>query len=211
MKLYNANLSPNALRVRAVASELGIDLDVVEVDFQKGENKAAPYLAINPNGKVPVLVDGDFVLWESRAINAYLASLRPERGLYPEDPKRRARVDQWSYWHAVHLGPATQRVVFERLLKKMFAMGEPDEKAIEPSLKELAQFLPILDANLADKEWVAGDLSIADFAAASTFVYRKGAGITLDDSPHIAAWLARVEARPSWQAAVAPLQAMMKG
>jgi glutathione S-transferase len=211
MKLYNANLSPNALRVRAVASELGIDLDVVEVDFQKGENKAAPYLAINPNGKVPVLVDGDFVLWESRAINAYLASLKPERGLYPEDPKRRARVDQWSYWHAVHLGPATQRVVFERLLKKMFAMGEPDEKAIEPSLKELAQFLPILDANLADKDWVAGDLSLADFAVASTFVYRKGARIELDDTPHIAAWLDRIEARPSWQAAVAPLQAMMKG
>jgi glutathione S-transferase len=56
-----------------------------------------------------------------------------------------------------------------------------------------------------------GDLSLADFAVASTFVYRKGAGITLDDSPHIAAWLDRIEARPSWQAAVAPLQAMMKG
>ncbi len=103
---------------------------------------------MNPNGKVPVLVDGEFVLWESRAINAYLASLK-RRGLYPDDPKKRAIVDQWTYWHAVHLGPATQRVVFERLLKKMFGMGEPDEEAIEPSLKELAQFLPILDANLA--------------------------------------------------------------
>ena len=94
-------------------------------------------------------------------------SLKPERGLYPSDPKKRAMVDQWSYWQAVHLGPAMQRIVFERMLKKMFGMGEPDEKAIEPSLKEVAQFLPMLDADLADKEWVAGDLSLADFAIAS--------------------------------------------
>ncbi len=209
MKLYNANLSPNALRVRAVANELGIDLEIIDVDMRNGENKTASYLAINPNGKVPVLIDGDLVLWESRAINAYLASLKGK--LYPQDPKKRAVVDQWTYWHAVHLGPATQRVVFERLLKKMFGMGEPDEKAIEPSLKELAQFLPILDANLADKDWVAGELSLADFAVASTFVYRKGARITLDETPHITAWLARMEARPSWQAAAAPIAAMMKG
>ncbi len=124
---------------------------------------------MNPNGKVPILVDGDFVLWESRAINAYLASLKGK--LYPQDLKKRAIVDQWTYWHAVHLGPAMGRVVFERFLKKMFGMGEPDEKAIEPSLKELAQFLPILDANLAGKDWVAGELSLADFAVASTFVY----------------------------------------
>jgi glutathione S-transferase len=209
MKLYNANLSPNALRVRAVANELGIDLEIIDVDMRNGENKTASYLAINPNGKVPVLIDGDLVLWESRAINAYLASLKGK--LYPQDVKKRAVVDQWTYWHAVHLGPATQRVVFERLLKKMFGMGEPDEKAIEPSLKELAQFLPILDANLADKDWVAGELSLADFAVASTFVYRKGARITLNETPHITAWLARMEARPSWQAAAAPIAAMMKG
>ena len=73
MLLYNANLSPNALRVRAVAHELGIALEIVEVDLRKGENRSEAFLALNANGKVPVLVDGDFVLWESRAINAYLA------------------------------------------------------------------------------------------------------------------------------------------
>ena len=89
LKLYNANLSPNAFRVRAVTRETGIELD-----FRKGEHKSASYLAINPNGKVPVLVDGDFVLWESRAINAYLAGLRSAYGLYPADPRQRATVDQ---------------------------------------------------------------------------------------------------------------------
>ncbi len=211
MKLYNANLSPNAFRVRAVANELGIALDVVDVDMRKGENKTEAYLKLNPNGKVPVLVDGDFVLWESRAINAYLASLKPESGLYPQDAKKRALIDQWTYWHAVHLSPTLQRIVFERFLKKLFNMGEPDETAIESQVKELGQLLPILDADLAGKEWVTGDLSLADFAIASTFVYRKPGGIALDATPNVAAWMKRMEARPSWQAAVAPVLAFMKG
>ena len=210
MKLYNSNFSPNALRVRAVAAELGIPLDVIEVDLRKGENKTASYLALNPNGKVPVLVDGDFVLWESRAIDAYLASLRPALGLYPDDAKKRAIIDQWSYWQAIHLGPAMQRVAFERVMKSKFGMGEPDENAIASQLKEIDQFLPVLDANLKDKDWLSGTLSIADFAVGSTFVYRVPAGISLDKTPHVSAWIDRLEARPSWQKAVTPLLATMQ-
>ena len=71
--------------------------------------------------------------------------------------------------------------------------------------------MAILDDHLADNEWVAGELSIADFAVASTFVYRKGASISLEDTPNIAAWIKRMEARPSWQAATAPLANLMGG
>ena len=209
MKLYNANLSPNAMRVRAVANELGIALEVIDVDLRSGGNRTKEFLALNPNGKVPVLVDGDFVLWESRAINAYLATTKPERGLYPADPRKRAIVDQWSYWQAVHFGPAVQRVVFERLLKSRFGRGEPDENAIEGQLKEIAQFLPVLDANLAGKDWVAGALSLADFAVGSTLVYGKAAGISLAEAPNVAAWMERLDARPSWQAAIAPVAAFL--
>ena len=205
MLLYNANLSPNALRVRAVANELGIVLEIVELDLRKGENRSEAFLALNPNAKVPVLVDGDFVLWESRAINAYLASLKSEQELYPADPRKRAIVDQWSYWQATHLGPAMQRVAFERLLKSKFGMGEPDEKALEGPLKDIAQFLAVLDGNLSDKDWVAGDLSIADFAVASTFVYRKGSSISLESAPNVSRWIDRLEVRSSWQAAVMPM------
>lgn len=211
MKLYNANLSPNALRVRAVASELDIELEIVEVDLMKGETRTDAFLALNPNGKIPVLVDGDFVLWESRAINAYLASARKERGLYPDDPKQRAIVDQWSYWQAVHFAPPMQRVAFERLFKEKFGMGSTDEQAVEGHMKEIAQLLPMLDAALQQNEWIAGRLSIADFALASTFIYRDPSGVSLDDNPAVAAWIDRMEARPSWQAALAPVLAIMKG
>jgi glutathione S-transferase len=210
MRLYNANLSPNALRVRAVAHELGIALEIVDVDLRKGENRSETFLALNPNGKVPVLVDGDLVLWESRAINAYLASLESEQRLYPKDLRRRAIVDQWSYWQAIHLGPPMQRIAFERLLKSKFGMGEPDEKALEGPLKDVAQFLAVLDANLSDKDWVAGELSIADFALATTFVYRKGANISLEHAPHVSTWISRLEARPSWKTAVQPMLDLLK-
>jgi glutathione S-transferase len=209
MKLYNANFSPNALRVRAVAAELGIELDISDVDVMKGETKTESFLAINPNGKVPVLVDGDFALWESRAINRYLASFKSERGLYPDDPKKRAIIDQWSYWQSIHLGPAMQSVAFERLIKSKFDMGEPDENAIAAKLKDIDQFLPVLDANLVGKDWVAGDLSIVDFAIASTFMFRKGANISLGETPEVTAWIERLEALESWQSAAAPTLAMM--
>ena len=156
-----------------------------------------------------MLVDGDFVLWESRAINAYLASLRPEGGLYPPNPRKRAVVDEWTWWHAIHLGPAMQRVAFERYQKGKFGMGAPDESAIAPSLKELAQFLPVLDGNLADRDWVAGSLSLADFAIATTFTYRGPAGI----APAAAGGSLDRPSRsaPSWQAAVEPIRAWMAG
>jgi glutathione S-transferase len=211
MKLYNAGLSPNALRVRVVANELGIELELIEVNLRDAAAKREALLPVNPNTKVPVLVDGDFVLWESRAINGYLASLRPEAGLYPAEPKRRAVVDQWSYWQAIHLGPAMQRVSFERFIKGRFGMGEPDEKAIEPQLKEAAQWLGVLDGALAGKDWVTGQLSLADFAIATTFPYRDVAGISLAEHPNVAGWIARVEARPSWQAAIAPVRAFIAG
>ncbi|MGE3301577.1 MAG: glutathione S-transferase family protein [Hyphomonadaceae bacterium] len=209
MKLYNANLSPNALRVRAVLFELGLEAEIIDVDLRTGENKADAFLALNPNAKVPVLDDDGFVLWESRAINGYLASKRPERGLYPAEPKARAVVDQWSYWQAIHLGPAMQRVAFERYMKGRFGRGGPDEAVVKTEMANVTQFLGVLDGALAGKEWVAGALSIADFAIATTFQYRAQADISLAATPQVERWIAQLEARPSWQKAIAPIKAAM--
>ena len=205
MKLYNGNFSPNAMRVRAVAYELQIDLDVIEVNVHKGENRTPEFLAINPNAKIPALVDGDFILWESRAINAYLCSLKPEKNLYPNDARQRALIDQWSYWQTVHLGPAMQKVSFERVIKAKFGRGEPDEDAISQQLKDMDQFLPVLENNLVGKDWVAGDLSLADFALASTFMLRDQANISLVDFPNVQRWIEQMESRPAWQKAVAEM------
>jgi len=209
MKLYNANFSPNALRVRAVALELGIDLEIIEVDLRGGENRSDDFVAMNPNAKIPVLKDGDLVVWESRAINSYLASKKPERGLYPDDAKARALVDQWSYWQTIHLGPAMQKLSFERFLKSKFGMGEPDQSVVEAELKNVDQFLAVLEIGLKGKDWIAGELSVADFALASTFMYRKQADISLDGLPNVANWIERLESRKSWQDAFAPVKALL--
>jgi len=207
MKLYNANGSPNALRVRSVLYELGVDFEKIDVDFRSGANRTPEYLKLNPNAKVPVLVDGDFVLWESRAINAYLATKYPAKNLYPADLKVRATVDQWSYWQAVHLGPPMQRVAFERAQKKTFGRGEPDEAVVAAEMKNVDQFLDVFEIGLADgRQWIAGGLSVADFALATTFVHRVAAAISLEKRPKVAAWIARMEQRPSWQHAVADTQ-----
>ena len=208
MRLYNANFSPNALRVRAVAHELGVELEIVEVDIRAGDNRAAEFLARNPNAKVPVLEDGNFVLWESRAICAYLAGIRPEAGLYPDGLKTRALVDQWAWWQAIHLGPAMQKLSFELFLKEKFGMGDPDPTVVEAERKATDQFLAVLETGLDNRDWIAGTLSLADFYLATTFMYRDQAGISLDEFPRIAGWIGRLEARDSWQKAVAPLLAL---
>jgi len=208
MRLYNANFSPNALRVRAVAHELGVELEIVEVDIRAGDNRAAEFLARNSNAKVPVLEDGNFVLWESRAICAYLAGIRPEAGLYPDGLKTRALVDQWAWWQAIHLGPAMQKLSFELFLKEKFGMGDPDPTVVEAERKATDQFLAVLETGLDNRDWIAGTLSLADFYLATTFMYRDQAGISLDEFPRIAGWIGRLEARDSWQKAVAPLLAL---
>ncbi|OUS05409.1 hypothetical protein A9Q96_11715 [Rhodobacterales bacterium 52_120_T64] len=211
MQLYNANFSPNALRVRAVALELGIDLEIIDVNVFGGETKTEAFLALNPNAKIPVLKDGDFVIWESRAINTYLASKKPEHGLYPDDAKARAMVDQWSNWQTIHLGPAMQKLSFERFLKAKFNMGEPDQSVIDDEVKNVDQFLAVLEIGLEGKDWIAGDLSVADFALATTFMYREQSDISLDALPNVKNWIERLEARKSWQDAFAPLLAMFGG
>lgn len=210
MKLYNSPGSPNALRTRAVIHELGLPVEIVDVNIMKGENRTAEYLALNPNGKVPTFVDGELVIWESRAINAYLASLKPEAGLYPTDPKRRAVVDQWSYWQAIHLGPSMQKVAFERVQKKAFGRGEADEAAIADDVKTVAELLGVLDGALVGKQWIAGELSLADFALATTFILRKGAKLGVEPHANVTAWIERLEARPSWEEAIAPAREVNK-
>jgi glutathione S-transferase len=206
MKLYNVNASPNALRSRAVIYELNAPVEIVDIDMAKGENRTPEFLALNPNGKVPTLTDGDLVIWESRAINAYLAAKFPTANLYPTDLAQRAMVDQWSNWQAIHIGPSMQRVAFERIQKKLFGRGEPDEAVIAGDVKTVGEMLPILDQALAGKDWIAGQLSLADFALATTFILRTAARLGVEAHPNVTAWIARMEARPSWEKAIAPVR-----
>jgi glutathione S-transferase len=209
MKLYDFAFSPNCRKVRALAYELGIPLDFVRIDLPKGEQRAPAFLAINPNGRVPVLVDGDLVLWESTAILRYLAC-RTGGALVPTAPRAQAEVDRWLSWQLAHLGPAMSKVAFERIVKKLTGQGAPDETAIAAGTAEFAKLSAILNDAFAGREYLAGALSIADFALASHFSLAAISGLELAPYAHVNAWLSRMLARDSMRRALADAHAAMR-
>jgi glutathione S-transferase len=103
VRLYHFPTSPNCLKVCAVAYEIGIELELATVNIFKGESGSAAFRALNPNGLVPVLVDGDFVLWESNAILTYLASNYGSLALISTDARRPADIDRWLHWESAFL------------------------------------------------------------------------------------------------------------
>jgi glutathione S-transferase len=209
MKIYDFVPSPNARKVRAVVYELGLAPEFVTVNILKGETRTPEFLAKNPNGRMPVLEDGDFVLWESNAIITYLAAQHPEKGLLPTDARGRADVDRWLFWQAAHWMPGLGKVTFERVVKPMMGGGAPDEAIIKVGLDEINVSASVLDAVLRDREYVAGRLSVADFALAASPALRQMAGIDLSEHANVSAWLGRIEARDSWKRVMADVQKVM--
>jgi glutathione S-transferase len=206
MRIYDFPLSPNCRKVRAIVYELGLDPEFVPVGLFKNEQRHPDIVALNPNAKVPILVDGDFVLWESNAICAYLAH---GTTLLPAAPRERAEVDRWSSWQLAHIGPAIGKVAFQRLVKPMTGQGQPDARIVEEGMAEYARFATVLDTSLAGREYVAGPLTIADFILTSMFSI--GATVGLEAAPYskVNAWLGRVLGRDSMRRALADAQASM--
>jgi glutathione S-transferase len=201
MKLYYNPMSPNVRRVRFTAAVLCMQLEEKKLDFAKGEHKNPEYLALNPNGAVPTLVDGDFVLTESRAIMQYLASKKPESGLLPLDEKTRADVARWQFWDAVHFSPHLAALAFERFLKGRMGMGDPDARRIEEALTNFRKFGAVLNKRLEGKTYVVGSgLTVADLTLASSLMYAKQAEVPLGELPNLQGWFSRISDLDAWKA-----------
>jgi glutathione S-transferase len=199
MKLYFHPLSGNSRRVLLVATHLDVPLERVVVDLTKGEQREAPHLQRNPNGRVPVLDDDGFVLWESRAIMQYLAENTPGQTLLPADPRGRAEVNRWMYWCAAHMAPANTVLVLENFVKARLGQT-PDPAEIARGEKLVAQCAPVLDAHLAGRTWVAADrLTLADFSLASSFALAGPARLPIAEFANLRAWLGRVQELDAWQ------------
>jgi glutathione S-transferase len=206
VKLHDFPFSPNSRKVRAVAYELGIALETQRVDLLTGGQRNPEFLAKNPNGRVPVLEDGDLILWESTAIIRYLAA---GSSLLPAARRTAAEVDRWIAWQLAHLAPAMSKVAFENVVKRLTRRGEPDPARIAEGTAEFEQLTAILDAALAGREFVAGPLSVADFALAAHYSIAPAAG--LDVAPHrrVASWMDRMSARDSMKRALSDAQASL--
>jgi glutathione S-transferase len=203
MKLYGIPFSPNTFKVVALINQLGLKVEVIPVDPSTGFLQTAEFLAHNPNGLTPTLVDGDFSLWESNAILFYLANLAPESGLYPQDLKAKAAVHRWISWSEGHWGQAIRPYMFERMVKKMFRNEPPDEAAVAKAEPDFKKFAKVLDQYLSKHQYLVGDkLTIADFPVAAPLVYAQAAGLPLAEFPNVAAYAQRVLTTDAWKKAI---------
>lgn len=200
MKLYMNAMSPNVRRVRLTAAVLGLQLEEKKLDFAKGEHKNPEYLALNANGAVPTLVDGDFVLTESRAIMQYLASKKPESGLLPRDEQARADVTRWQFWDSSHFSPQLGTLAFEKLIKAMMGMGEPDQRKVDDALAGFRRFGAVLNKRLEGKQYVVGNaLTIADLTIASSLMYAKQTDAPVGEFPNVQSLFNRISDMDAWK------------
>ncbi|WP_395949993.1 glutathione S-transferase family protein [Aeromonas mytilicola subsp. aquatica] len=192
--LYTA-ATPNGFKVSIALEELGLPYKVIPLDFSTMEQKKPEFLAINPNGRIPAIVDrdnGDFAVFESGAILLYLAEKTGK--LLPQDPKRRSQAIQWLMFQMGGVGPMMgQANVFYRYFpEKILA-------AIERYQKEGRRLFEVLDGHLAHHEYLADEYSIADIATWPWVRIYDWSGISIEGLPHLQAWMARMEAKPACQ------------
>jgi glutathione S-transferase len=193
MKLYTNPLSPNCRKILGVAAHAGVDIDVQPVDLLKGAQKQPDFLAINPNGKVPALVDGDVTLWESNAITCYVAS-KAESDLWPKS-NQRYDILRWMFWESNHWSKAIGTIIGQ----KIFNAANPDQAIIDNGLADFHTFASVLDDHLASRDFVSGEaLTVADFALAVWLGYSQICELPLSEFDHIRTWNSRLNALPAW-------------
>jgi glutathione S-transferase len=205
MKLYYHPGSTNARKSRLAAALLRIDLELQLVDVFAGAHRKPEYLAINPNGMIPTLVDDDFVLWESNAIAQYLASKSAAMDLFPAAPRARADVSRWHCWDLAHWTPATQTLAFERLFKKIARIGEPDAGAVDRGTANFHRFASVLDGHLSGRRFLVCDaLTLADTSVAAGLTYAVEAQIPVDGYSNLERWFESIAKLDAWKATAPP-------
>jgi glutathione S-transferase len=196
MKLYYFP-SPNPMKIRFALNELGLECETVPVDLTKREQRAPEFLALNPCGRVPVLVDGDLKLWESHAILAYLGEKTGR--LWPTTPAGRANAMRWLFFLTSAISPPATEVAFNRIAVKLSG-GTPDEAAIARGEKALPDPLRIIDQHLAKNEWMLGDkFSLVDCDYGPTLNVLDKAGFSFGDFPRVRAYLEAIRSRRAWR------------
>jgi glutathione S-transferase len=204
LKIWGRANSVNVQKVLWCLAELDLAYERTDAGMAFGKNNEPDYLAMNPNGRVPTLVDGDFVLWESNSIMRYLVlAYAPASPIYPTAPKRRAGVDRWLDWTLSTLQPV-DRPVFWALVRT--PREQRDMVKIQKDVDAEAVQWRIIDAQLASRRFIEGDdFSIADIALGAYARRWFGVeGVTKPHLAHLERWFAELASRPAFQKFVAP-------
>jgi len=197
IKIYGVARS-RAARVLWMAKELGLDYEHIKVDFATGETRRSEHLALNPNGHVPVIDDDGFILWESMAINLYLAKKYGAGGLYPSSLQDEARAWQWSFWGMTEV----ERPLLTALMNRaVYPDKQRDAAAADTAERALAQPLGVLEGALARSANLLGDrFTVVDLNVASILAWARPAQIDMAAFPKVAEWLKNCAERPAARA-----------
>lgn len=204
LQIWGRANSVNVQKVLWCCSELDVPFQRIDAGMQFGRNTDVDYLAMNPNGRVPTLVDGDFVLWESNAIMRYIALRFDTTGaLYPSAPQLRGGVERWLDWTLTTLQPA-ERPLFWGLIRT--APADRDMAAMQAAADANAALWRIVDAQLARRACLEGDgLTLADIAMGCYARRWFGVeGVARPALPHLARWYDAIARRPGFERYVAP-------
>jgi glutathione S-transferase len=194
---YFETLNPR--KACAVARYLEAPVEFKRIDLGKGEQKSPAFLAINPNGKVPALVDGGARLWEANAIMCYLAKAMGSE-LWPSDTAGQIELVRWLSWNSEHFTRHAGSLYFQHLIRPRLLGQPPDAKAVAEATGFFKQFAGVLNDHLAGRKYlIAERLSLADFAVAVTLPYASEAKIPLASFPAIERWHARLNELPAWR------------
>src|SRR6266850_6855859 len=166
MKIHVFPPSGRVVGIVALKSYLALDCELKPIDLGRGDQRAPEYVSLNPNRKIPTLEDDGIVLWESNAILFYMASKRPESGVWPSDLEGQADVLRWLFWESAHWdAESCGMVAFEKGSKDVLGLGPPDPAFIARGEQNFSRFAAVLNDSLKGKTWVLGNrLTLADFS-----------------------------------------------
>ncbi|HEY4180941.1 MAG TPA: glutathione binding-like protein [Kofleriaceae bacterium] len=201
MKLYGHPLSSCTRKALLVAAEKQTTLDFALVDLFVGAHHAPEYLARHPFGVIPMLEDGDFTLYESRAIAKYLDAVLPGPSLIPTAPRARARMEQWLSCDASYVAPHTRALAHQLIVRPHMGQSS-DAAAIHAGQEAVARAFGVFDKHLASSTYLVDDaLSLADVSLAPYVASLAMLNAThlLETTPHLRRWWQTVSARAGWE------------
>jgi len=201
MKIYGNALSTCTRRVLMTLAEKQASYEFVTLDFAKGEHKKPEHVARHPFGQMPVLEEGGYTLFESRAIMRYIDETVPGQSLTPRDPKHHGLMEQWISVESEDFNPGISTIVFQAMFVPMMG-GKSDTGKIDEAKKKLEPCLAVLDKHLAKGPHLLGDqFTLADISYMPYMEYgvQTPAKDMLLGHAHLAAWWKRISERPTWK------------
>jgi glutathione S-transferase len=198
VRLYYSDIL-SARRACAVAKYLKAPVEFIYLDLVRADQQKPDYLAINPNGKVPTLVNGERITWESDAVICQLSE-DMDADLWPRDA-RQLEITRWFSWNQQHFSRAGGSLYFENIVKKRFGIGAPDPVEVEHALGEFRRWATVLNDHLSGRTWLVGQaITVADFSVAMTLPYADEAHLPVGEFANVCRWHDQLNQIEGWRA-----------